>query len=97
MMKKLAASLITFAALCVMAAPVAAGERAGALSLSPYVGGYTFDGVEHLNTAPVYGLRIGYDLTKNWEVEVVGSYLATKRSLEKKERQCPVLSSGHSL
>ncbi len=83
-MKKLAALLITFAALCVMAAPVAAGERAGALSLSPYVGGYTFDGVEHLDTAPVYGLRIGYDLTKNWEVEVVGSYLATTCSLCRK-------------
>jgi OOP family OmpA-OmpF porin len=80
MVKKLAASLMTFAALCIMAAPVAAGERAGALSLSPFVGGYTFDGVEHLRSAPVYGLRIGYDLTKNWEVEIVGDYQATKRT-----------------
>ncbi len=71
---------MTFAALCIMAAPVAAGERAGALSLSPFVGGYTFDGVEHLRSAPVYGLRIGYDLTKNWEVEIVGDYQATKRT-----------------
>jgi len=80
MVKKLAALMMTFAALCIMAAPVAAGERAGALSLSPFVGGYTFDGTEHLRTAPVYGLRIGYNLTENWGVEVVGDYLATKRT-----------------
>ena len=90
-MKKLAALLMTFAALCIMAAPVVAGERAGALSLSPFVGGYTFDGVQHLKTAPVYGLRIGYDLTKNWGVEVVGNYLATKGTHGKRaSMSCPI-------
>jgi OOP family OmpA-OmpF porin len=54
-----------------------AGERAGAFSVSPFVGGYTFDGVQHRETAPVYGLRLGYDLTKNWDIEGVGDYLAT--------------------
>lgn len=76
-MKKLAALMLTIAATCAMAAPVAAGERAGAFSVSPFVGGYTFDGVQHLETSPVYGLRLGYDLTKNWGVEAVGDYLAT--------------------
>ena len=80
MVKKLTTAMLTLAALCIMAAPVAAGERAGALSLSPFVGGYTFDGVEHLRTAPVYGLRIGYDLTENWGLEIVGNYQATKRT-----------------
>jgi OOP family OmpA-OmpF porin len=83
-MKKRSALLMTFAAVCLMVVPVAAGERAGAVSLSPYVGGYTFDGVEHLETAPVYGLRIGYDVTKYFGVELVGSYLATTRTLCKK-------------
>jgi OOP family OmpA-OmpF porin len=55
-----------------------AGERAGAFSLSPFIGGYTFDGEQHLKTAPVYGLRLGYDLTENWGVEGVFSYLATE-------------------
>jgi OOP family OmpA-OmpF porin len=52
-----------------------AGERAGAFSVSPFVGGYTFDGVQHRETSPVYGLRLGYDLTNNWGVEGVGDYL----------------------
>src|SRR5664279_15245 len=78
MMKKFATLLSIIAAVCSMAAPVAAGERAGAVSLSPFVGGYTFDGVQKLETAPVYGLRLGYDLTKNLGVELVGDYLATE-------------------
>jgi OOP family OmpA-OmpF porin len=61
-----------------MAAPVAAGERAGAVSLSPFVGGYTFDGVQKIETAPVYGLRLGIDLTKHLGMELVGSYLSTE-------------------
>jgi OOP family OmpA-OmpF porin len=61
----------------VLAAPCFAGERQGAFSVSPFVGGYTFDGVQHLDTAPVYGLRLGYDLTKHWEIEGVVDYLAT--------------------
>ena len=81
MMKKLVALLLTIAALCVMASPAGAGERAGAFSLSPFIGGYTFDGVEHLKTSPVYGLRLGYDLTKNWGVEAVGDYLATEQTI----------------
>ncbi|HEY3307157.1 MAG TPA: OmpA family protein [Desulfuromonadaceae bacterium] len=76
-MKKLTALILSSAALCIMAAPAVAGEREGAFSISPFVGGYTFDGVQHLETAPVFGLRLGYDLTKNWGVEAVGDYLAT--------------------
>ncbi|TLN04134.1 OmpA family protein, partial [bacterium] len=83
-MKKLAALMLILSVMCLMASPVAAGERAGALSLSPYVGGYTFDGVQHLETAPVHGLRIGYDVTDNFGVELVGSYLATTCTLCKK-------------
>lgn len=76
-MKKRTALLMSIAALCITAAPVAAGEREGAFSISPFVGGYTFDGVQHLETAPLLGLRLGYDLTRNWGVEAVGHYLET--------------------
>jgi len=81
MKKKIFASMLSIAVLCITAAPVFAGERAGAFSISPFVGGYTFDGVQHLETAPVFGLRLGYDLTKNIGVEAVGDYLKTKSTL----------------
>lgn len=76
-MKRVVSSTLTCAAMLVMATSAVAGEREGALSVSPFIGGYTFDGVQHLETSPVYGLRLGYDLTKNWEVEAVADYLAT--------------------
>ncbi len=54
-----------------------AGEREGAFSISPFAGGYTFDGVQHAETAPVYGLRLGYDITNNIGVEYVVDFLST--------------------
>lgn len=77
-MKKIVSSMLTCAAVLTMATSAVAGEREGAFSISPFVGGYTFDGEQHLKTAPVFGLRLGYDLTKNWEVEAVADYLATE-------------------
>jgi OOP family OmpA-OmpF porin len=52
-----------------------AGERAGAITLSPFVGGYTFDGAERLETRPVVGLRLGYDFNKNFGLEGTFSYV----------------------
>lgn len=76
-MKKIVSSALCCATVLVMAASAGAVEREGAFSISPFVGGYTFGGVQHVETAPVYGLRLGYDLTKNWEVEAVADYLAS--------------------
>ena len=59
------------------AGTVYAGERAGAITLSPFVGGYTFDGVETLETRPVYGLRLGYNFIKNFGLEGTFSYVST--------------------
>lgn len=83
MKKKLAVLMLTIAAVWTMAATVSAGERAGAFSISPFAGGYTFDGVQHLKTAPVFGLRLGYDLTKYLGVEAVGNYLSTEGTRSK--------------
>ena len=54
-MKKFAALMLVTAALCISAAPAVAGEREGAFSISPFVGGYTFDGVQHLKPPPCLG------------------------------------------
>jgi OmpA-OmpF porin, OOP family len=73
-MKKLAA--LSLSALLALAAGTASAEnRAAAVSLSPFIGGYTFDGSQHLRTRPVYGLRAGYDFTKNIGLEGVFDYV----------------------
>jgi len=73
---------VLFALVASLAAspPLLAGERAGAISLSPYIGGYTFDGVQSLRTNPLYGFRLGYDFTDNFAAEAVVNFVPTKSS-----------------
>jgi len=75
-MRNLIAAMLVM--LFVLAAgKVQAGERAGAFTLSPFVGGYTFDGAQKLETQPVYGLRLGYNFNKNFGIEGTFSYVST--------------------
>lgn len=83
MKKSASVLLLAIATLGLAVAPVSAGDRAGAFSVSPFVGGYTFDGTQRMETAPVFGLRLGYDLTKYLGVEAVGDYLATEKTRSK--------------
>ncbi|AJE02261.1 outer membrane beta-barrel domain-containing protein [Geobacter pickeringii] len=59
--------------------------RSGAVSLSPFVGGYTFDGDQHLRTDPTFGLRGGYHLDQNWATELVFGYTPTKETQGQKQ------------
>ncbi len=69
-----------FAILLVIAlsAPALAEIRPEAFSVSPFVGGFWFEGNQDLKHRPVYGLRLGYDFTKNWGAEAVVDYIDTK-------------------
>ncbi|HOK07600.1 MAG TPA: OmpA family protein [Syntrophales bacterium] len=52
--------------------------RSGTFSVTPYVGGHVFDGDQHLNSAPAYGLRLGYDFTRYFGLEASGDFIRTK-------------------
>jgi OmpA-OmpF porin, OOP family len=52
--------------------------RTGEYSITPFIGGYNFEGNQDLKNAPVYGLRGGYNFTKNWGVEGIFNYVATE-------------------
>ena len=52
-----------------------AENRGETVTFAPYVGGYTFQGNQHVETSPVFGLRLGYNLTDNWALEGVVDYL----------------------
>jgi OmpA-OmpF porin, OOP family len=76
-MKQFIKLLVVFIVL-VIAATSFAQERQGAFYISPFIGGYTFEGNQDLNTRPVYGLRAGYNFTKNIDAELVFGYDSTK-------------------
>jgi outer membrane protein OmpA-like peptidoglycan-associated protein len=65
-------------ALLCATSPLMADERAGALPVSPYFGGYTFDDEHQLNTRPLYGLRLGCDVNDDIGVEGVFNYASTR-------------------
>ena len=50
--------------------------RSGDFSVTPFMGGYTFEGNQDLRSTPIYGLRGGYNFTKNWGVEGIISYMS---------------------
>jgi len=64
--------------LIALSTPALAEIRPGAYSISPFVGGFWFEGNQDLKHRPVYGLRLGYDFTKNWGTEAVFDYVDTK-------------------
>ncbi len=57
--------------------PAHAEIKARTFSVTPYIGGYTFERNEDLSTRPVYGLRFGYDITKRWGIEGAFDYVRT--------------------
>lgn len=78
-MKRITHYLVVLLFLFVIVSPAAAeGIRADSFSLSGIVGGYTFDGVQHLETRPVVGIRAGYNLTRYWGVEALFDYVPTE-------------------
>jgi OmpA-OmpF porin, OOP family len=69
------ALLILF--LTMMSIPAFAEIRAGSYSVSPFIGGFLFEGNQDLEHRPTYGLRAGYNFTKNWGAEALLGYVRT--------------------
>ena len=65
----------TAACMIIMHTNMAIAEnRAETFTLSPYVGGYTYQSNQKIETGPVVGGRLGYNLTDNWAVEAILDY-----------------------
>lgn len=69
---------IAACAVLLQAGVALAENKAETVTFAPYVGGYTFQGNQHLETSPVYGFRLGYNVTDNWALEGVIDYLNTE-------------------
>jgi OOP family OmpA-OmpF porin len=68
---------VVFLLLLCASLPAFAEIRPGDFSVSPFIGGFLFEGNQDLEHRPVYGLRVGYDFTRNWGVEAVFDYVRT--------------------
>lgn len=71
-------SLVVVGSLIATATVATASNKEETFSISPMVGGITFDGKQHLETNPVYGLRAGYNFTKRFGIEALFDYAHTE-------------------
>ena len=67
-MKKMALGVAVLLLLA-FAATGMAEVKAGSVSITPYIGGYRFEGNMDVENGPVFGLRGGYNFTKNAGLE----------------------------
>jgi OOP family OmpA-OmpF porin len=77
-MRKTIVSSVVSLCMMALAVPAFAGVKAETFSVSPFIGGYTFDGMQHVETRPEYGIRGGYNFTDHFGVEAVLGFVATE-------------------
>ena len=65
---------VAAAVICLFTAPLHAEQRAGAVTVSPMVGGYVFDNEQDLEKDVVLGLGLGYNFTEHWGAELMFNY-----------------------
>src|SRR5512138_2134816 len=73
-------TIATLAASAVIALAATAGAeiRPKSYTFSPFIGGYTFEGDQHIETSFILGARAGYDFTKRVGVEALVDYGKTE-------------------
>jgi len=76
-MKKIIKGIVPALLLTTLTTPGFAENRQGSFNLSPFVGGYVLDNDQHLEDRPMFGLRAGYNFTKNLGAEGMFGYSLT--------------------
>lgn len=69
---------MVMAALLSIATVAGAENKGGTFSLSPYLGGFLFDGKQRLEMRPIAGLRLGYNFTDRLGAEASYGYTKTE-------------------
>lgn len=62
-----------------------AANRSRVFTLTPFAGGYEFEGNQRLDDGPVYGLALGYNFNERWGAEAVVTYTDTESAVEDME------------
>ncbi len=73
MIKKKIALLVATSLLAI-ASVASAANKAGTVSVTPVIGGYLFDGKQHLDANVMYGARVGYNFTDALGIEALFDY-----------------------
>ena len=55
--------------------------RAGSFEINPFAGYNFFQNSQNLDSAPMFGARLGYNFTRYFGIEVTGEYMKTNLKL----------------
>jgi outer membrane beta-barrel protein len=77
-MKKILKKILPAILLVTLATPGFAENREGAVTVSPFVGGYLLDKNQPFENRPIFGLRAGYNFTKHIGAEAMFGYSLTE-------------------
>src|SRR5450759_4794638 len=81
--------------LLALGTPVFAENQGGTFTLDPFTGAYQFDDLQKLDLRSYYGLRAGYNFTKNVGLEAMFGYVPTETdSMANVDRQVRVWRYG---
>jgi OmpA-OmpF porin, OOP family len=78
-MKKILKGLVPGLLIITLATPGFAENRSGAVTVSPFVGGYLLDKEQQEENRPIFGLRGGYNFTKSIGAEAMFGYSLTEK------------------
>lgn len=74
-----------------------AENRQGAVTVSPFVGGYVLDKDQHEESRPMFGLRAGYNFTENFGAEAMFGYSLTETKQRYGSRETDLYRYGVDL
>jgi OOP family OmpA-OmpF porin len=93
MIRKAIATLAATASIA-LAATAGAEIRPKSYTLSPFFGGYTFEGDQNIKTNPVVGARLGYAYTKQVGVEALADYGKTQSKHQASDQNIHLWTAG---
>jgi len=93
-MKKIIKGILPGLLLVTLTTPGLAENRQGAVTVSPFVGGYVLDSNQREESRPIMGVRAGYNFTRNIGAEAMFGYSLTETKREFGSRETDLYRYG---
>jgi len=93
-MKNILKGIVPGLLLAALATPGLAENRQGAVTLSPFAGGYLLDKGQHEENRPMFGLRSGYNFSNHWGAEAMFGYSLTETTEKYGSRETDLYRYG---
>jgi OmpA-OmpF porin, OOP family len=88
-------AVMAFLIVCFCASGALAENRAGAINITPFIGGFNYDGDLECNSNAAYGIGLGYNFSEKLGAEFTYHYVKTTFNGDVDQRNAVLLPGGH--